>query len=184
MKRKIIAVLLILVALSSAWFIYHVRGAGKGESALAKVMKPIPIDDKPVIECNGLTRRFADFVATDHVTFSVRRGEIFGLLGPNCAGKSTTFKMLCGLLPPGEGEAKVAGYDLRQAASQARNRLGYMAQKFSLYRTLTVEQNLNFFFERTDIAGIFWPISVSERTDNSQAVGMNSNVETNQSAIR
>ncbi len=126
-------------------FIDMLGGAGKGESAVAKFMQPIPIDDKPLIQCDGLTKRFGDFVATNHVTFSVRPGEIFGLLGPNGAGKSTTFKMLCGLLPPSEGEARVAGFDLRRAASQARNRLGYMAQKFSLYGTLTVEQNLRFF---------------------------------------
>ena len=126
-------------------FIDALGGAPKGDSAVAKALKTIPKDETPVIECNGLTRRFGDFVAADHVTFSVQRGEIFGLLGPNGAGKSTTFKMLCGLLQPSEGRATVAGFDLQQAASQARNRLGYMAQKFSLYGDLSVRQNLNFF---------------------------------------
>jgi len=126
-------------------FIDALGGAPKGESAVAKALKAIPKVETPVIECNGLTRRFGDFVAADHVTFSVQRGEIFGLLGPNGAGKSTTFKMLCGLLRPSEGRATVAGFDLQKAASQARNRLGYMAQKFSLYSDLSVQQNLNFF---------------------------------------
>ena len=126
-------------------FIDALGGMSKGESAVAKAMQPIPKGDKPVIECHALTKRFDNFVATDQVTFSVQRGEIFGLLGPNGAGKSTTFKMLCGLLRPSDGDARVAGFDLRQAASQARNRLGYMAQKFSLYGNLTVQQNLAFF---------------------------------------
>src|SRR5690606_11525512 len=75
----------------------------------------------------------------------VKRGEVFGLLGPNGAGTSTTFKMLCGLVAPSSGEAKVAGVDLRRGRSEARQRLGYMAQKFSLYGSLSVKQNLEFF---------------------------------------
>jgi ABC-2 type transport system ATP-binding protein len=126
-------------------FVDVLGGAPKGDSAVAKALKVIPKEETPVIECNGLTKRFGNFVAADHVTFSVQRGEIFGLLGPNGAGKSTTFKMLCGLLRPSEGRATVAGFDLQEAASQARNRLGYMAQKFSLYGDLSVQQNLNFF---------------------------------------
>jgi ABC-2 type transport system ATP-binding protein len=126
-------------------FVDVLGGAPKGDSAVAKALKVIPKEKTPVIECNGLTKRFGNFVAADHVTFSVQRGEIFGLLGPNGAGKSTTFKMLCGLLRPSEGRATVAGFDLQEAASQARNRLGYMAQKFSLYGDLSVQQNLNFF---------------------------------------
>ena len=98
-----------------------------------------------MIECEGLTKRFGNFVATDQVTFSVKRSEIFGLLGPNGAGKSTTFKMLCGLLKPSAGTARVAGIDLRTSGSAARNRIGYMAQKFSLYGDLSVRQNLDFF---------------------------------------
>jgi len=93
----------------------------------------------------GLTRRFGDFVAADHVGFEVRAGEIYGLLGPNGAGKSTTFRMLCGLLKPTEGDASVAGVNLLHAASRARARLGYMAQKFSLYGDLSVGQNLDYF---------------------------------------
>lgn len=101
--------------------------------------------DEVVIVADRLTRRFGDFVAVDEVSFTVRRGEIFGLLGANGAGKSTTFRMLCGLLPPSEGTLQVAGFDLRQAMASARGRVGYMAQKFSLYGDLSVLQNLRFF---------------------------------------
>jgi ABC-2 type transport system ATP-binding protein len=134
-------------------FVDALGGAPKGESAVAKALQLIPKGNGPVIECDGLTRRFGDFVAADRVTFSVQRGEIFGLLGPNGAGKSITFKMLCGLLRPSEGHATVAGFDLRQAASRARNRLGYMAQKFSLYGDLSVRQNLQFFSGIYGLAG-------------------------------
>ncbi len=99
----------------------------------------------PVIEVSNLQRRFGDFLAVKNVSFNVQRGEIFGLLGANGAGKSTTFRMLCGLLPVSAGEVKVAGLDLRHAAARVRGRLGYMAQRFSLYVDLTVMQNLQFF---------------------------------------
>jgi ABC-type multidrug transport system ATPase subunit len=98
-----------------------------------------------VIEANELSKRFGDFTAVDRVSFRIGRGEVFGLLGPNGAGKSTTFKMMCGLLRPTSGSASVAGYDLYQAPAAARARLGYVAQKFSLYGDLSVRQNLNFF---------------------------------------
>jgi ABC-2 type transport system ATP-binding protein len=99
----------------------------------------------PVIFADRLTRRFGKFVAVDAISFEVRRGEIFGLLGANGAGKSTTFRMLCGLLPASDGTLRVAGYDLRHAAASARGRIGYMAQKFSLYGDLSVAENLRFF---------------------------------------
>ncbi len=108
---------------------------------------------KTVIAVERLTRRFGDFTAVDAVSFEVRRGEIFGLLGANGAGKSTTFRMLCGLLPPSEGRLDVAGYDLRRAAAAARGRIGYMAQKFSLYGDLTVAQNLTFFASAYGLRG-------------------------------
>jgi drug efflux transport system ATP-binding protein len=98
-----------------------------------------------VIEVRNLQRRFGDFYAVKGVSFNVRQGEVFGLLGANGAGKSTTFRMLCGLLPVSSGEVQVAGLDLRRAAAHARARLGYMAQRFSLYADLTVLQNLRFF---------------------------------------
>lgn len=98
-----------------------------------------------VIEVKDLVRKFGDFTAVDHISFQVHEGEIFGLLGPNGAGKSTTFKMLCGLLPATEGSLSVAGVDLRTARAQARGNIGYVAQKFSLYGTLSVHENLKFF---------------------------------------
>lgn len=98
-----------------------------------------------VIEARNLTKKFASFTATCKVNFQVRRGEIFGLLGPNGAGKSTTFKIMCGLLTASDGEAQVLGTSLKSRADKIRNRIGYMAQKFSLYGNLTVEQNLRFF---------------------------------------
>lgn len=115
---------------------------------------PIPEGDgKAVIEVEHLTRRFGDFVAVNDVSFSVARGEIFGLLGANGAGKSTTFRMLCGLLPPSDGRLQVAGFDLRKAAAPARARIGYMAQKFSLYGDLSVQQNLRFFSSAYRLSG-------------------------------
>ncbi len=89
----------------------------------------------------------------DRISFDVGRGEIFGLLGPNGAGKSTTFKMLCGLLPPTGGKALVLGIDLRRAAAVARGRIGYMAQKFSLYGNMSVLQNLRFFASAYGLGG-------------------------------
>ena len=109
--------------------------------------------DAPVIQVEGLRRRFGDFWAVDGLSFEVRRGEIFGLLGANGAGKSTTFRMLCGLLPASAGSLQVAGLDLRHAASTARGRIGYMSQKFSLYGNLSVSQNLLFFASTYGLAG-------------------------------
>ena len=126
-------------------FIDLLGGGPSGISELAKHTKEIPRDGETVIEAQHLTKQFGDFKATDDVTFDVKRGEIYGLLGPNGAGKSTTFKMMCGLLVPTEGTAKVVGLDLRRSGGKARQKLGYMAQKFSLYGSLTVAQNLAFF---------------------------------------
>jgi ABC-2 type transport system ATP-binding protein len=90
-------------------------------------------------------RQFGSFTAVDHVSFDVQRGEIFGLLGPNGAGKTTTFRMLCGLLAATSGTLRVAGMDLRRARASARQKIGYVAQKFSLYGQLSVAENLDFF---------------------------------------
>ncbi|MGR8931434.1 MAG: ATP-binding cassette domain-containing protein [Gammaproteobacteria bacterium] len=125
-------------------FVDLLGGGPGGTSVLAEQMDRVQIDSEIAVECRELTRKFGDFVAADRVCFRVEKGEIFGLLGPNGAGKSTTFKMLCGLLKPTHGEAMVAGVDLAVAASAAKNRLGYMAQKFSLYGLLSVQQNLAF----------------------------------------
>lgn len=98
-----------------------------------------------VIEVHDVERWFGAFQAVKRISFDVKRGEVFGLLGANGAGKTTTFRMLCGLLPPSHGQLRVAGVDLRSAASKARRRIGYMSQKFSLYGALSVRQNLEFF---------------------------------------
>jgi len=106
-----------------------------------------------VIEVRGAQRRFGDFYAVRDASFEVRRGEIFGLLGANGAGKSTTFRMLCGLLPPSAGSLRVAGVDLRRAPAAARARVGYMQQRFSLYGNLSVRQNIAFFAGAYGLAG-------------------------------
>ncbi len=98
-----------------------------------------------VVVADRLTKQFGSFVAASEVSFQIKPGEIFGLLGPNGAGKSTTFKMLCGLLKPTSGDGYVGGASLRNAPGAARARLGYMAQKFSLYADLSVRENLNFY---------------------------------------
>jgi ABC-2 type transport system ATP-binding protein len=126
-------------------FIDLLGGGPGGESALAAAARPRPGSSEELIVAEDLTRMFGSFAATDRVSFAVRQGEIFGLLGPNGAGKSTTFKMMCGLLTPTSGRAEVMGIDLRRSPARARQRLGYMAQKFSLYGKLTVRRNLEFF---------------------------------------
>jgi ABC-2 type transport system ATP-binding protein len=97
------------------------------------------------VEVHDLVKRFGDFVAVDHVSLSVARGEIFGFLGPNGAGKSTTIKVLCGLLTPTSGRATVHGIDVARDPEAVRRNIGYMSQKFSLYDDLTVEENIDFF---------------------------------------
>ncbi len=123
-------------------FIDLLGGAGTAESPLGAIIHRVDgSKEETVIEAQSLTKKFGDFAATDHVDFQVKRGEIFGLLGPNGAGKSTTFKMMCGLLVPTSGKALVLGMDLKVSSGKARQHLGYMAQKFSLYGNLSVEQN-------------------------------------------
>ncbi|MDE1914859.1 MAG: ABC transporter ATP-binding protein [Sphingomonadales bacterium] len=126
-------------------FIDALGGADLAESALAAQYRTIPENDAPAIEAKGLTKRYGAFTAAGDISFSVPRGTIFGLLGPNGAGKSTTFRMLCGLITASAGTGSVAGHDLRRARADARQSLGYMAQKFSLYGDLSVRQNLAFF---------------------------------------
>ncbi len=125
-------------------FIDLLGGGPGGTSALAERLPPVELGSDVAVSCRNLTKRFGAFTATDSVSFEVKKGEIFGLLGPNGAGKSTTFKMLCGLLKPSAGEAQVVGLDLRRATGAVKGRLGYMAQKFSLYGLLSVRQNLEF----------------------------------------
>ena len=99
----------------------------------------------PALEIRDLVKTFGDFVAVDHVSFQVAKGEIFGFLGPNGAGKSTVIRMLCGLLTPTSGSGHVAGFDVATDPEEIRKHIGYMSQKFSLYDDLTVEENIDFF---------------------------------------
>jgi ABC-2 type transport system ATP-binding protein len=99
----------------------------------------------PAITVSNLSRRFGQFMAVDRVSFAVEQGEIFGFLGSNGAGKSTTIRMLCGLLRPTSGAATVDGIDVGRDPESVKRRIGYMSQKFSLYELLTVEQNIRFF---------------------------------------
>ena len=98
-----------------------------------------------VIEAKNLTRRFGHFTAVDHISFRMQAGEVVGYLGPNGSGKTTTIRMLLGLLLPSEGEAQVLGYDVVHQSEQVRARVGYMSQKFGLYQELTVRENLTFY---------------------------------------
>jgi ABC-2 type transport system ATP-binding protein len=106
---------------------------------------------EPIIQTRDLTRRFGDLTAVDHLTLEVARGEIFGLVGPDGAGKTTTLRLLCGLMDPSEGSARVAGFDVVHEAQAVKDRIGYMAQRFGLYADLTVEENMHFY---ADLFGI------------------------------
>ena len=97
-----------------------------------------------MIECEDLTKRFGNFTAVDHVTFSIGKGSIFGFLGPNGSGKSTVIRMLCGILEPTEGTARIDGHDVIRDTDSIKSIIGYMSQKFSLYDELTVNENLVF----------------------------------------
>jgi len=97
------------------------------------------------IEVNNLTKKFNSFTAVDNISFNVKKGEIFGFLGANGAGKSTTIRMLCAILEPTSGDAMVGGYSIKNKPDMVKKNIGYMSQKFSLYNDLTVEENINFF---------------------------------------
>ncbi|KAA0992354.1 ABC transporter ATP-binding protein [Dyadobacter aurulentus] len=101
--------------------------------------------DEKVIVCDKLTKRFGDFVATNEITFEVNKGEIFGFLGANGAGKTTAMRMLCGLSAPTSGSATIAGFDVYTQTENIKRNIGYMSQKFSLYENLTVLENIEFF---------------------------------------
>ena len=103
------------------------------------------MSDDVVISVESLTRLFGSFRAVDAITFAVRRGEVFGFLGANGAGKSTTIRILCGLLAPSSGRGQVLGYDILRDSERVKPHVGYMSQKFSLYPDLTVKENLRFF---------------------------------------
>ena len=136
-------------------FMVLLRGTQAHEAGVdIRLQRPLPpAEEGAVVEVRDLVKRFGDFTAVNHVGFEVRRGEIFGLLGPNGAGKTTTFRMLCGLLPPSGGTLRIAGVDVGSAGAAARARLGYVAQKFSLYGSLTVGENLEFFASAYGLRG-------------------------------
>ncbi len=105
-----------------------------------------------IIETRGLTRRFGSLMAVDHLDLTVARGEIFGLVGPDGAGKTTTLRMLCGLMEPTEGSVRVAGHDAAREAQAVKDQIGYMAQRFGLYQDLTVEENMIFYADLFGVA--------------------------------
>jgi drug efflux transport system ATP-binding protein len=126
------------------------------------------------LEVNGLTKKFGNFTAVDHVSFKVQPGEVLGYLGPNGSGKTTTIRMLCGLLSPTEGSAKIMGIDVAQNPEKIKPLIGYMSQKFSLYDDLTVLENLQFYAgvydvpeseEKQRIAEILHLAGLEKRTD-------------------
>ena len=131
-------------------------------------------DNAIVVE--NLTKKFGAFTAVDRVNFTVKRGEIFGFLGANGAGKSTTIRMLCGLLQPTSGRALVGGYDINTQAEQVKLNIGYMSQRFSLYDDLTVEQNIRFFggvyglTERRLKERMAWVLKMADLTGREQSL--------------
>jgi pyoluteorin transport system ATP-binding protein len=159
-------------------FMVLLRHAAERERAQAiAVTRPIATaGDAPVVRVHELMKKFGVFTAVDRISFEVRRGEIFGLLGPNGAGKTTTFRMLCGLLAPSGGELFVAGANVRKASASARARLGYVAQKFSLYGALSVLENLEFFASAYGLRGatrrtrITWALQQFELAGHEHAV--------------
>ena len=109
---------------------------------------------EPIIETYGLTRRFGSLTAVDHLDLAIAQGEIFGLVGPDGAGKTTTLRMLCGLMDPTEGTARVAGHDVARQSQAVKDQIGYMAQRFGLYADLTVEENMVFYADLFGITGV------------------------------
>jgi ABC-2 type transport system ATP-binding protein len=159
-------------------FMILLRGQGEREQVqpISIVRPPAVRTDDAAVRVDRLLKKFGNFTAVDCISFQVRRGEIFGLLGPNGAGKTTTFRMLCGLLAPSGGELHVAGADVRHAAASARARLGYVAQKFSLYGPLSVLENLEFFASAYGLRGerrrtrIAWATQQFDLTEHLRAV--------------
>jgi ABC-2 type transport system ATP-binding protein len=108
---------------------------------------------EPIIRTHDLTRRFGNLTAVDHLNLDISPGEIFGLVGPDGAGKTTTLRMLCSLVEPSEGSATVAGHDVMREPQSVKDRIGYMAQKFGLYLDLTVQENMDFYADLFGIIG-------------------------------
>ncbi len=109
--------------------------------------------ESPIIEIRGLARKFGALTAVDHIDLAIPRGEIFGLVGPDGAGKTTTLRMLCGLMDPTEGQILIAGEDVAKNVDAVRDRIGYMAQRFGLYTDLTVEENMIFYGDLFGVVG-------------------------------
>ena len=159
-------------------FMMLLKGAaGREEAKSIVVARPVAVQvGATAVRVEQLVKKFGSFVAVDHVSFEVRRGEIFGLLGPNGAGKTTTFRMLCGLLIPTSGELCVAGANVRDAPAAARERFGYVAQKFSLYGPLSVMENLEFFASAYGLRGerrrarIAWALAQFELGPHARAM--------------
>jgi len=107
----------------------------------------------PIIETRDLTRRFGPLTAVDRLSLTIEKGEIFGLVGPDGAGKTTTLRMLCGLMNPSEGSARVAGYDVARQPQAVKDAIGYMAQRFGLYNDLSVRENMDFYADLFGIVG-------------------------------
>ena len=128
--------------------------------------KPVLTGPKLALEVQELTKCFGDFCAVDHVSFSVRRGEVIGYLGPNGSGKTTTIRMLCGLLTPSEGTANVMGFDINQDPEGVKTQIGYMSQKFGLYDDLTARENLEFY------AGVYEIPEVEEKERIAEVIHM------------
>src|SRR6478736_2317978 len=103
------------------------------------------MENEKIITTESLTKRFGDFVAVNEISFDVHKGEIFGFLGANGAGKTTAMRMLCGLSIPSSGQATIAGFNVYKQTEQIKKNIGYMSQKFSLYEDLTVQENIRFY---------------------------------------
>lgn len=144
-------------------FMNILGGNFNSDSPLSKELQKLPKTYDNLIEAINLTKKFGDFTATNSVNFKIKQGEIFGFLGPNGAGKSTTFKMLCGLMHPSSGEAKVLGLNLEKSSYKARQKIGYMSQKFALYGDISVIENMRFF------AGIYG-LKANEKKEKIQSM--------------
>jgi ABC-2 type transport system ATP-binding protein len=122
------------------------------------------------IQTNNLTKKFGPFIAVDQLNLEVKTGEIFGLVGPDASGKTTTIRMLCGILPPDQGEARVAGCDIRKEAELLKGKVGYLPQRFGLYGDLTVIENIHFF-------GDLYQVSKKERNERIERLLRFANLE-------
>jgi len=130
--------------------------------------------DNIVIEVSNLTKKFGSFIAVDSISFNVRKGEIFGFLGANGAGKTTAMRILCGLSKPTSGHATVAGFDVASECEKVKRHIGYMSQKFSLYPDLTVKENIALF---AGIYGLTKTVSRQRRSELAEALGFNKEMD-------